>query len=157
MPPRLHTLTNQQIDSSISDDGQEMQHQCVLYILPATLCQITFDACFIVFIRAVLVCFQEWTATEDLFDFTTTIVNIFVQRLQIVLIISIDLSHPVSKLFALLMVVLQFCLKFTMEIFLQISVHMSSSPNSKINCFCGLLTDNLVAAVIQSVNFIDND
>jgi hypothetical protein len=148
---------NQQIDSSISDDGQEMQYQCVLYILPATLCQIIFDAYFIVFTRVMFVCFQEWTATEDLSDFTATIVNISVQRLQIVLIISIDLSHPVSKFFALFMVVLQFRMKFTMETFLQTSIHMSSSPNSKINCFCGLLTDNLVAAVIQSVSFIDND
>jgi hypothetical protein len=70
---------------------------------------------------------------------------------------SIDLSHPVSELFALLAGVLQFSLKFAMEAFLQTSVHSSSTPSSNIGCFCGLLTDNLVAAVIQSVSFTDND
>jgi hypothetical protein len=97
---------NQQIDSSMSDDGYEIQHLRILCILSTILCQITFDQCFIIFTWAVIVCFQEWIATEDLSDFTTIIGNVFVQRLQIILIIPIDLSHPVSELFALLVVVL---------------------------------------------------
>jgi hypothetical protein len=86
-------------------------------------------------------------------------VSAFVEPLRKAIAFVLDLSHPVSELFALLTTLLKFGVKFSMCAFLYTNVHLDFVRLLEVDIgrICGLLAQNLTASVVQWGRLADHD
>jgi hypothetical protein len=160
------------------EKGMDPKRPRLLHVLNehrTMLAQIAFNQCSVAFSRAVISSFYGLPIRGDISEIliapirdyhffqiptlTPPTVHDFLEPLSGAIRFSLNLSHPVSVLFAHLITLLNFGIKLSIASFLYSPLHLPfiAELEAHISRICGLLAQNLSASVVQLGDFAANN